>query len=468
MKITHLILLTIFLLIISCKPKNNESNTKMSPQDSLAAIDLPQLVEKKKLTAITLYSSVSYFIYRGEPMGYEYDLCKDFAESMGMDLEIVVAKNVTQLVEMLQTGEGDMIAYNLPVTNELKHEIIYCGKNSITPQVLVQLKDKNNPLLTNVTELIGKNVYVKKNTKYEQRMQNLNAELGGGIFIHDIDKDSITSEDMIEMVSEAKIPYTVSDEDVALLNKTYYNNIDVDLKISYSQRSSWAVRKTSPELAKALDEWHTSNKQVPKYQAIIKRYFEISKEPAASPILSITHGHISIFDNLFRRYSGVTGFDWQLLASIAYQESRFDTAVTSWAGARGLMQIMPKTFTAMGENLEDINNPEASVRAAAKYIKTMNGSFKSIEDKDERLKFMLAGYNSGIGHVFDAQALARKYGKDPKIWTNNVDEYILLKSNPEYYTDSVCKFGYFRGKETYNYVKEVLARYEYYKSKVKH
>lgn len=467
MKANYILFFTVFLMLFSCKPKQNESQSEMTPEDSLALIDLPQLEQKKKLTAITLYSSVSYFIYRGEPMGYEYDLCKDFAESMNMELEIVVAKNVTQLVEMLQRGEGDMIAYNLPVTNEMKQEITYCGKNSTSNQVLVQRRDGKNPLLQDVTEMIGKEVYVKQNTKYEQRLLNLDNELGGGIIIHDINQDSITSEDMIEMVSQGKIPYTVSDADVAMLNKTYYNNIDVSLQISFPQRSSWAVRKTSPKLAEALDKWFESNQKTPRYQSIIKRYFEISKNPVYSPILSVERGHISVYDHLFKRYSAPIDFDWRLMASIAYQESRFDTTLTSWAGARGLMQIMPKTFVGMGESMEDIGNPEASVRAAAKYIKAMDKSFSRIENREERLKFMLASYNSGIGHVYDAQALAKKYGKDPEVWTNSVDEYILLKSNPEYYTDSVCRFGYFRGKETYNYVIEVLQRYEYYKSKVK-
>ena len=466
MKSIQLILFSFFLLLLSCSPKSDTSDRKISPQDSLAGIDLPQLVEKKKLTAITLYSSVSYFIYRGEPMGYEYDLCSDFAKSMDMELEIVVARNVTQLVDMLQRGEGDMIAYNLPVTSETKQDVTYCGKTDQSFQVLVQRVNDKSPLVKDVTELIGKEVYIKRNTKYEQRLINLNNELGGGIFIRDIKQDSITTEDMIEMVSAGKIPYTVSDDDIALLNKTYYNNIDVKMEISFPQQSSWAVRKTSPELADALDKWFESNKKTPRYQSIIKRYFEIGKNLGYSPILSVERGHISGYDRLFKKYSAAIDFDWRLMASIAYSESRFDTTATSWAGAKGLMQFMPKTFAGLGENPEDIANPEASVRAASKYIKSMNRKFASIEDQNERIKFMLASYNSGIGHVYDAQALAKKYGKNPHVWDNNVEEFILLKSNPEYYTDSVCHFGYFRGKETFNYVKEVLKRYEYYKSKI--
>jgi len=468
MKAKHFTLLLLILFLFSCKHKKTEPGTieQQIPEDSLAKVDLPQMIENKKLTAITLYSSVSYFIYRGEPMGYDYDLCKDFAESLGMELEIVVARNVNELVNMLNSGYGDMIAYSLPVTNELRPEVIYSGKESIANQVLIQKKEKDVPLLTDVTQLIGKDVYIQRDTKFEQRMLNLNDELGGGIIIHDINKDSITTEDMIGMVSSGQITYTVAEEDVALLNRTYYNNIDVSLAVSFPQRSSWAVRNSSPQLAEALDTWYAENKQTERYQAIIKRYFEVSKNPGTAPILSVGDGRISVFDDLFKKYATPVLFDWRLMASIAFQESRFNTSATSWAGARGLMQIMPRTFTGLGENMSDIYDPEASVRAAAKYLKTMNNSFKKIEDPEERIKFILASYNAGIGHVFDAQALARKYGKDPNVWYNNVEEYVLLKSNPEYYTDDVCRFGYLRGRETYNYVREIVERYEYYKSKV--
>jgi membrane-bound lytic murein transglycosylase F len=458
--------MALLCLLLSCGQRRTAGNGYLSREDSIAAIDLPQLTSNKKLTIITLYSSVSYFIYRGEPMGYDYDLCKDFAASLGLKLDVVVAKNETQLVDMLNNGDGDMIACNIPVTNQLKQEIIYCGKESVSNQVLIQRKYSTEPVLSDVTQLIGKEIYVQMETKYEQRLLHLNEELGGGIIIHDIDKDSITTEDMIEMVSIGKIPFTIADADIAALNRTYYNNIDVNLAISFPQRSSWAVRKTSPKLATALNDWVAENKTTTRYQAILKRYFEISKNSKNSPLLSIQNGRISAYDHLFKVYSLQIGLDWRLMASIAYQESGFNNTAVSWAGAQGLMQIMPSTFVGLGGDLDDITDPETSVRLAAKYIRNMDNSFKNIDDPNERIKFMLAAYNSGLGHVYDAQALAKKYGKNPNIWDANVDEYILLKSNPEYYTDSVCKFGYFRGKETHAYVQQVLARYEYYKSRI--
>ena len=129
------------------------------------------------------------------------------------------------------------------------------------------------------------------------------------------------------------------------------------------------------------------------------------------------------------------------------------------------MQIMPQTAKRHG--LEgNIENPEANIATAVKIIQNLNKSFAKIEPEEERIKFILAAYNSGIGHVLDAIALTQKYGKDPNRWDDNVAEYIILKSNPEYFNDSVCRFGYFRGRETYIYVKEVLAHYETYKKKI--
>lgn len=130
------------------------------------------------------------------------------------------------------------------------------------------------------------------------------------------------------------------------------------------------------------------------------------------------------------------------------------------------MQLMPATARAMGVPPGKEQNPEESIKAAVKYIASTAQSFAAVPE-EEQTKFVLAAYNSGIGHVLDAMALAEKYGKNKYIWQNNVENYILLKSDEEYFTDPVCKNGYFRGIETYNFVREVTSRYEQYKKKIK-
>ena len=427
--------------------------------------DLQQIKDSGELVVLTLYSSTSYFIYRGQEMGFQYELSDQFAKSLGVKLRVKTARSVSELKRKLLDGEGDLIAYTLPISKEWKDSLVYCGEEVITHQVIVQRKGGKNKPLKDVTELVGKDVYVKPG-KYHRRLLNLDKELGGGIRIHAVSNDSISAEDLITQVAKGEIPYTVCDNDVARLNTTYYPNLDISLVISFDQRAAWAVRKDCPRLAEAANEWHRQNMTSPAYTASMKRYFEISKAMPHSPILSLREGKISHYDPHFKKYAPQIDWDWRLLASLAYTESNFDTTAVSWAGAKGLMQLMPATARAMGVPAGMEQNAEESVKAAVKYIGTMSRSFAKVPP-EERVHFVLASYNSGIGHVLDAMALAEKYGKEKYVWRDHVENYILLKSNEEYFTDPVCKNGYFRGIETYNFVREIMSRFELYKSKIK-
>lgn len=454
----------IWLLLLACVCM---MACRHQPQTTEATYyDLPQIKDSGVLVVLTLNSSTSYFDYRGEPMGFQYELAEQFARSLGVKLKVEVARNTHDLVHKLLSGEGDLIAYNLPVTKEFKDSVAFCGEDIITHQVLVQRNGRKDKPLKNVTELIGKEVYVKPG-KYLDRLINLDEELGGGILIHEVENDSVTTEDLIMQVSKGDIDYAICDNDLAKLNKTYYPNLNIDLAVSFDQRASWAVRKTSPLLGEAATKWHRENMTSPAYQASSKRYFEISKHTPHGSILSIKDGKISHFDDLFKKYAKEIDWDWRMLASLAYTESNFDTTAVSWAGAKGLMQLMPRTARAMGIPPGKEQNPEESIKAAIKYIAATSRSFNAIKDPEERMKFVLAAYNAGIGHVLDAMALAEKYGKNKYVWDNSVDNYILLKSNEEYFNDPVCRNGYFRGVETYNFVKEILARGEVYKKKIK-
>ena len=463
MKLNHyvlfiLILFTLLGLTGGCKERKAKT-LKATPND------LPQLKDSGRLVVLTLYNSTSYFIYRGQEMGFQYELAQQFAQSLGLKMEVKVARNVADMERKLINGEGDLIAYNQPITKEGKNRVTYCGNEIITHQVIVQQTGRQTRPLKDVTELIGKEVYVKPG-KYYERLVNLNQELGGGILIKKVTSDSIGVEDLIAQVSEGKIQYTVADNDIARLNATYFPNLNIHLSISFDQRSSWAVRRDCPLLAQAANEWQKNNATSPAYTASMKRYFETSKNLPHSPILSLREGKISHYDELFKKYAKKINWDWRLLASLAYKESNFDTTAVSWAGAKGLMQLMPSTAHAMGMPPGKEQNAEESIKAAVKYLGITTKSFMQIPEP-ERIHFVLASYNSGIGHVLDAMALAEKYGKKKYVWKDNVEKYILLKSQEEYFTDSVCKYGYFRGTETYTFVRDIMGRYEQYKKKIK-
>ena len=410
------------ILLVSC-------TGKQSRVDGEANIDLADIRERGELIVLTANSSTSYFNYRGEPMGFQYELAQQFVQSLGLKMKLKVVNNTAEMVRCLLKGEGDLIAYNLDITPAWKDSLIYCGEENITHQVIVQRRSRDE--------------------------------------LKDVEADSVSAEDLITWVSEGKIDYTVATDEVAKINRTYYPNLNINLVISFDQRASWAVRKTSPLLAEAADKWHKENINSPEFKASARRYFELNKQPVHGSILSVEDGKISHFDDLFRKYAKEIGWDWRLLASLAYTESNFNPNVVSWAGAKGLMQLMPATAHAMGIPKGKEQDPEESIKGGVKYIAQLQNLFRKVSDKEEQVKFVLAAYNAGAGHITDAMALAEKYGRNPYLWEHHVDHYVLLKSNEEYYQDPVCKNGYFRGTETYNFVRDVIDRSEMYKKKIK-
>ena len=435
---------------------------KKASETSVA--DWPLIKEKGVLTAVTLNTSTSYFIYKMQQMGYEYELIEDFAESHGLELNMITAENVNRLEEILQNGEADIVAYPVQMDNTMKQKFLFCGIEQQNHLVIVQRAEKGDTVLKDVTRLIGKEVWVKAQSRHHERLENLNMELGGGILIQNIARDTITTEDLIEMVANGEIRYTVADNDLARLNRTYYRNIDTGLSISFPQRASWVVRKDCPELAKIVNEWAATVSKGLTLSATAKRYFEQSKdEDFSSGGVFIKKGDISPYDSIFKKYAPEVGWDWRLLASISYQESKFYNHLESWAGAKGLMGIIPRTARSLGFTPDSLVNPETAISAGVKCLITFEKYFSDME-AEEKIKFTLAAYNAGYGHVTDARNLASKYGKDPNRWDDHVAEYIRLKSEPEYYNDPVCKHGYLRGTETFRYVKEVLSRYKSYQS----
>lgn len=410
------------------------------------------------LRVATLYSPTSYFIYRDEPMGYDYSLLKQMAEEKGVVVDLKVASSVQKGIEMLDSGVVDLLAYEVPMTAEFRRRVVACGPEYLTHQVLVQPSSSDSTLIHQETELVGKDIYVPTGSKYQFRLENLNEELGGGIRIHTLEGDTLMAEDLIAMVSDGRIPLTVVDSDIAKINKTYYRDLDISLPLSFEQKSSWAVVPRRQWLADSIDSWFDQEQPRERRSFLLKKYFELSKGNSPEvKHLTFKNGHFSPFDAYFREAARESGIDWRLLAAQGYHESQFDTSRVSWAGARGIMQIMPGTARAFGLQDSEIEDPEKNIMTAALIMRDLNRSFaKKVPDAQERLKFMVAAYNSGIAHILDAIALAEKYGRNPQVWSDNVETALLMKSNPDYYSDPVCRAGYFRGRETVAYVNQVF------------
>lgn len=411
------------------------------------------------LKVVTLYSPEAYFIYKGQEMGYDYELVTSLAVDKNIALKMEIAPTLSRAVEMLDSGLVDLIAYEVPITAEYKDNVVACGPETVTTQVLVQPKKGEAELIDDVTDLVGKDVYVEADSKYEARIRNLNDELGGGINIHTVSRDTMITEDLIAMVSKGSIPLTIVDSDIARINKTYYNDLDITLPLSFEQRAAWAVAPDRAWLGDSINAWLNSDKPREEQAMLLKRYFEMSKnEPGGR--YAFNGSRVTPFDHLFKQYAANYGWDWKLLASQAYVESKFDSTAVSWAGARGLMQIMPKTAKGYGQTAKSVMKNDVAIETALKLLKDLDKQLAAkVPDENERKKFVIAAYNSGIAHVYDAINLAKKYGLNPQKWDNNVAKAILWKSNPRYYKDPVVKYGYSRGRETFDYVNRVYRFY---------
>lgn len=425
-------------------------------------LPLNQGVYPDTLRVGTLYGPTSYFQYRDQTMGYDFSLVEEFARDKDLIVEYIMGSTVSNLIEMIDSGEIDLVAYDVPVTAETLESIIPCGYEHITQQVLVQ-PSKNK--LINIIELIDKDIYVEKDSKYYHRLENLNEELGGGINIHIVDEDSLISEDLIEMVSAGEIPYTIVDSDVARLNKAYFKDLDFSMEISFPQRSSWAVSKDSEWLADSITEWYIQRDVDKVDRARLKWYFELSKAgkfEIKDFSRNFSKGYISNFDSYFKKNSEKINWDWRLLAAMGYAESKFHNDVVSWAGAKGIMQVMPATARAFGYTDQDVINPEKNIELASKIINSLYKSLSQfVPDSIERRKFSIAAYNSGLAHVIDAIYIARAYGYNPEIWDGNVSEALKMKSQPEIYNNrEICRYGYFKGTYTTAYVRNVMTLYD--------
>ena len=457
MKRTSLILVVIAALSSACQQ----------------TIDLDEIRTRGRLIAITSYNASSYFIYKGQPMGYEYELLELLADSLGLELEIVIVKGIEESFERLNGGQGDLLAYNLTVTKERAQVVAFTDHLMTTRQVLVQRKpaawremklhEIDRMLIRSPIDLIGKTIHARKGSAYVPRLRNLAEEIGGDIEVVEMAAD-MSTEEIIKKVAEGDIEFTVADENIALVNAAYHSNIDVGTPVSLPQQLAWAVRKNAPKLHAAVNKWIGLMKKETDYYVIYNKYFKnrrAHRKRLESEFFSRTGGKISPYDDYISERAEVIGWDWRLLAAQIYQESRFDPRISSWAGAVGVMQLLPATASQFGA--QNLTDPRESITAGTNYLKWLDEYWKDISDRDERRKFVLASYNVGQGHVADARRLASKYGKDPDVWDENVAHFLLQKSRKEIYNDEVVEFGYCRGQEPVNYVDEILERFEHYK-----
>jgi membrane-bound lytic murein transglycosylase F len=470
----YLLLCFSLICLLSCKDDKTNQSEELSFYERKEPKSLKDILETKKLKAITTYSGTTYFLYRGRAMGFEYEILKMFAEDLGVELEIKIAKDENKLIEMLNNNEGDLIAYGYTVTEDRKEKIDFSLPLYLSHQVLIQRKPSNwrkmklhniqEQIISSPIELINDTVSVKRNSSYAQRLANISNEIGGAIHIDTI-PGNMTTDEIFKQVAEGKIKYSIVDQNVAAIYASDYPILDISTKMSFSQRIAWGLRKDSNALRDTLNQWLKKTKKTLDYRVVYNKYFKNRRsfrKRVKSEFYSLNDQKISPYDDLIKKYADEIVWDWRLVASIAYQESQFKPSNESWAGAKGLMQIMPRTAESL--DVTDPTDPEQSLRGGTQYLSELWGDLETITDSIQRIKFTLASYNAGLYHVKDAQRLAEELDLNPNYWDNNVENAMLKLSQPEYYNKEYIKYGFVRGRQPFLYVRDIFQRYEHYKA----
>ncbi len=436
--------------------------------------DWKEIKEDSVLTILAENSPASYFIYRGRNMGYEYELLYEFTKDQNIRLQVQMVNDLDEMFLNLDSCNGDVIACNLTITPERNQLIDFTVPHLKTHQVLIQRKPENyrklskqelkDTLIGEIEELQGKTIHVWQNSSYYTQIKLLNDQLALNMKIIATDGDLIT-EELIRMVSDGEIDYTIADENIAKIDLRYYSNLDISLKMSHEDSIAFGVRKTSPALRDSLNAWLTAKENQSTIGEVKRKYFQRKNlsNKANQDYSSLNGDVLSPYDDIIKSESDKIGWDWRLTSAIIYQESKFETWKVSWAGAFGIFQFMPAT--AAGYGISPSSSAEEQIKAGMRKLnKNFQQWLEIIPDSSECTKFTLATFNAGRAHVDDARALCAVYDLDSNVWENNVSDMIRNLSKPTYYRDKVVKNGYCRGIETYEYVIEVIQRFEEYKA----
>lgn len=435
------------------------TETEVSFWDNPVQLDLDEIIKRGYIRAVVDNSSTSYYIYRGRRMGYEFEMLKSLASSLGVRLHLIVKSDIEEAFYLLNKGKADIVAMNLAVNEDRKKFASFTAPIGSMGTVLVQ---KDGPSkVKDPKDLNGKVVYIQKDAIFKSQLCALQNDLGISFSVLE---EKGNSDYFVHKINKGEIEFTVVDKVVAMVNETYYNDLDIDVEISSKADVAWAIRKNAPNLENEVNQWIEKKNKSGYIRTLYAKYFQNSKNHyyrANSSFSSLGGNKISQYDDLIKKGAENLGWDWRMLASLVYKESGFDTTATSYAGATGLLQLMPVTLERFG--VENPNDPVQSLMGGVNYLKYLDKFWKEkVPESNERIKFILSSYNVGHGHVLDAWNLTLKYGGNNKSW-KNVAHYLTLKSDPQYYKDPVVRSGYAKGHLAVSYVEDILTLYDSYR-----
>ncbi len=416
-----------------------------NPNDSLRKIK-----NRGSLIVITDNSAHGFYLYQDRPMGFEYQLAKEFADFLNVKLT-VITPGWGEMFETLLSGQGDLIASSLTKTSKRKNRMSFSDEYlPVQQQVIVR---KGFRGIKKLSDLDGKTVHIRKNTSYHERLVELKK---AGMNIHLALHENTPTEELLRQVQNNEIKITIADSNIFRLNRRYYPDLRMAFPISEHQSLGWATKKHDIRLIKKINQFFDMIKKDGTFAQIYNKYYagtEMFDYVDIKKFHTRLKTRLPAYKQIIMEESEKYNFDWRLIAAVIYQESQFNPNAISYTGVQGLMQLTIPTADEMG--ISNRLNPEESIKGGIKYLHKLYNQFKNLAP-DERLKFALGSYNVGYGHVKDARNIAHKKGLDINKWSS-LEQTLPLLRYREYYEKS--GFGYARGTEPVRYVHRILTYY---------
>ncbi len=426
-----------------------------APRPAVYHDDLPALKSKRKvLRVLTRNSPATYFIWRGQLMGFEYDLVQDFAKQHGLRIEMIVPPNWGDLIPWLKQGKGDVIAASMTILPQRQKQGLAFSRpyNYVSEMLVARKKDT----VASIDDLTARTIVVSPSSSYWQTLMHLRKRIA---FVLQPASEAMATSEIIAKVAAGEYDLTVADSNLVDLELTWRDDIKAAFALGEPVAIGWAVTRRTPKLLEAIDAYFEKAYRSTFYNLTYQKYFKDTRAARGHvKFRAAKTGQLSPYDDAVRRYAKRYGFDWRLITAQMYQESRFNPSARSWAGARGLMQVMPRTARELG--FISISNPATGIHAGVKYLSWLRDQFETKVPDVERNWFSLAAYNAGWGHVWDARELAAQIGLDRDRWFDHVERAMLMLSNPKYYRGA--RYGYVQGSQPVDYVHDIRTRYEAY------
>lgn len=421
---------------------------------------IAKIKKRNVIRVITLNDPLSFFLYKGTPKGFHYELSKRYAKSLGVELDLQIAPNYASAVDELKKGTCDLIAMNVKSkanSRGLDFSIPFFRSNP----VLVQNKNNKEQYIKNWLDIKSMKIAISKDSPMKQTITNIESELGINIDIMFYNKTS--QEQMINLVAKHEIPATLADKKIASIAKTYYPQLDISTKAGLPHNISWAVSESARDLLNNINGWLAGFKETSRYKTLFIKYFRNRKSIRNNKTEFIASlNQLSPFDDLIKKEAKILGWDWRLLAAVIYTESCFHEDKESTSGAFGVMQLMP--ITAKHYGISEEASTKEQITVGRKLLQFLGKELKQrMKDTTDLKRFSLASYNAGLGHIQDARRLAIKKSVDQDKWSE-IAPIMLQMSNPSYYNDPAVLHGRFRGQESVNYVNKITYIYKSYKA----